>query len=576
MPIKSISIEKKTKAVRIDKETVMLNLEAVPLDEENNFEPWVKLQLYINNQLIDTLGLDSWMNGKIKKELSYKHWIYDSELISFQLKDIKSGVESKLKYIIIEDRNGNKILRWKKLYELNKDLLRDFNKIDQYLKNLTNADIEENYELINQEFEKLEKLWQIKIQLAKLDQLEFKEKYKREIDDIKSYCYNQMTIHEIDGVLIKIEDIVDNHNSNLDKFRKEVSDKKKKEDKLISYKKRYELEKFLLNQFRSIDDYFQWIIRPDNYQDNDFVEKEFDKLEKLWQIKTQLARLDQLEFKEKYIKEIDTINNYCQNQMTIYEIENNLIKINEIINNHNVNLDKFRNERKENERKENERKENERKENERKENERKENERKENERKENERKENERKENERKENERKENERKENERKENERKENERKENERKENERKENERKENERKENERKENERKENERKENERKEVIIVDPYKLKYASERLKDDRNFVLKVIRENPWALEYASERLKDDRELVLDAIKLDQLKWGSWSPFSYASERLRNDKEFVLEAININSSIKSYAPSKLYDPIGYSNRQSETLRKI
>ncbi|MFZ2719188.1 MAG: DUF4116 domain-containing protein [Candidatus Absconditicoccaceae bacterium] len=529
MPIKTISIEKSTKAVRLDKNTVMLNLEAVPLDEENNFEPGVELQLFINDQLIDTL--DSGISGKLKTKLAYKHGINDSELISFKLKNITSGIESKIKYILIEDRTGEKIVWGKKLYDLNKELLKEFSRIDQYFRKIISSEEEENYEFINQEFAKLEKLGQIKTKLLELKQLEFYIKYKDEIEETKDYCYHNMTIQEIDSMLNKIAKIATIHNINIDKFRKESLDEKNRQEKIKKIQKRYDINKSLLSDFQFIDQYFQGLIKPENYQDNDFVEKEFDKLEKLGGLKVQLNKLEQLEFYIKYKNKIESIKNYCNNQMTVHEIDSALIKIVEIIKIHDTNIDKFRNERKENERKENERKENERKENERKENERKENERKENERKENERKENERKENERKENERKENERKENERKENERKENER-------------------------KENERKENERKENERKNAIISiksNRENIKSMSIELRDNKEIILIAVEQNGYALKRASNRLKDDKQIVLSAVKQNGLT------LNHASDKLQDNEEIVLAAINQNPSSRRYVSERL-----------------
>ena len=45
--------------------------------------------------------------------------------------------------------------------------------------------------------------------------------------------------------------------------------------------------------------------------------------------------------------------------------------------------------------------------------------------------------------------------------------------------------------------------------------MKFASERLKDDRDFVLEAVKKNGYALEFASERLKDDRDIIFEVVK-------------------------------------------------------------
>jgi hypothetical protein len=44
-----------------------------------------------------------------------------------------------------------------------------------------------------------------------------------------------------------------------------------------------------------------------------------------------------------------------------------------------------------------------------------------------------------------------------------------------------------------------------------------ADENLKDDKNFVLNIIKKHGRSLEFASERLKNDRCIVMEAIKND-----------------------------------------------------------
>lgn len=75
--------------------------------------------------------------------------------------------------------------------------------------------------------------------------------------------------------------------------------------------------------------------------------------------------------------------------------------------------------------------------------------------------------------------------------------------------------------------------------IVFDSALKYASDRLKDDKDIVIEAVK-NDWnAIEYASDRLKDDEDVVIEAIKND------WNAIKYSSERLKNNKKIVLDAI-------------------------------
>lgn len=85
--------------------------------------------------------------------------------------------------------------------------------------------------------------------------------------------------------------------------------------------------------------------------------------------------------------------------------------------------------------------------------------------------------------------------------------------------------------------------------------LKFASEELRNDKDFVLKAIRRNEYALRYASERLRDNKDFILEAVK------QSGFNLKYASERLKHDKEIILTAVKKNSYALEYAPKRLRD---------------
>lgn len=76
-----------------------------------------------------------------------------------------------------------------------------------------------------------------------------------------------------------------------------------------------------------------------------------------------------------------------------------------------------------------------------------------------------------------------------------------------------------------------------------------ASETLRDDKDFVLKLIgkagRTSPDILFIASDRLKDDEDVVVAAIK--QYPWA----IAFSSERLKNKPSVVLLAARSDSAI-------------------------
>ncbi|MGZ3732343.1 MAG: DUF4116 domain-containing protein, partial [Parachlamydiaceae bacterium] len=84
--------------------------------------------------------------------------------------------------------------------------------------------------------------------------------------------------------------------------------------------------------------------------------------------------------------------------------------------------------------------------------------------------------------------------------------------------------------------------------------LQYASEELKSDKEFMLAVVERNGSAfLQYASEKLKSDKEFMLAAVQ----RYGS--AIEYASEKLKSDKEFMLAAVQRYGSAIEYASEEL-----------------
>ena len=74
---------------------------------------------------------------------------------------------------------------------------------------------------------------------------------------------------------------------------------------------------------------------------------------------------------------------------------------------------------------------------------------------------------------------------------------------------------------------------------VDTLVLQYASEELKNDREFVLAAVESDGFSLCLTLEDFKNDREIVFAAVKKRGLA------LVYASEDLRKDREIVLAAV-------------------------------
>ena len=77
------------------------------------------------------------------------------------------------------------------------------------------------------------------------------------------------------------------------------------------------------------------------------------------------------------------------------------------------------------------------------------------------------------------------------------------------------------------------------VKYCDGEVLKYVSDRLKNDKNFLLKAIEINEYEFENLDEKFKKDEEFILKAIKNNGLI------LRYLDSKFKKDKEIVLEAI-------------------------------
>jgi hypothetical protein len=83
--------------------------------------------------------------------------------------------------------------------------------------------------------------------------------------------------------------------------------------------------------------------------------------------------------------------------------------------------------------------------------------------------------------------------------------------------------------------------------------LKYANKKLKNNKQIVLESVQNNGRALKYASNALKDDRQIVLEAAKCDP------RALVYASKRIKNDKKIMWEAIRQDGRAFEYASNQI-----------------
>ena len=82
----------------------------------------------------------------------------------------------------------------------------------------------------------------------------------------------------------------------------------------------------------------------------------------------------------------------------------------------------------------------------------------------------------------------------------------------------------------------------------------YASERLKNDRNFILSAVKLKGHALVHVLPKFQNDKEIVLTAVEN-----GNFNTFKYASDELKNDKDFVLQVLKISPYSFQYVSDKL-----------------
>ncbi len=97
-----------------------------------------------------------------------------------------------------------------------------------------------------------------------------------------------------------------------------------------------------------------------------------------------------------------------------------------------------------------------------------------------------------------------------------------------------------------------------EAICRDLREWQYVSSKLKNDKEFVLSAVSQNWRALRHTSAELQNDKEVISSAVKQDG------QALQYASADFQNDKEIVLAAVSRDWRALRYASSKLKDDKG------------
>ncbi len=82
--------------------------------------------------------------------------------------------------------------------------------------------------------------------------------------------------------------------------------------------------------------------------------------------------------------------------------------------------------------------------------------------------------------------------------------------------------------------------------------LKYASQRVLNDKDLVLPALEKHPDQLKYVSEELRDDSDVVMASVRR-------------ASQKVLKDRQCMLDLIEINPQVFKYAASELKDDAAF-----------
>lgn len=117
--------------------------------------------------------------------------------------------------------------------------------------------------------------------------------------------------------------------------------------------------------------------------------------------------------------------------------------------------------------------------------------------------------------------------------------------------------------------------------------LRYATNRLKNDKEVVHRALEDNCFAVTYASEQIKDDRDFVFDFLKnnseiigllsdrlrsdkelgLMVVKNSPWS-LNNLTDKLKDDEDVVLAATDVDPMSVKFASKRLLEDINFAKR--------
>ena len=86
-------------------------------------------------------------------------------------------------------------------------------------------------------------------------------------------------------------------------------------------------------------------------------------------------------------------------------------------------------------------------------------------------------------------------------------------------------------------------------------RLEFASDRIKRNKEFVSRILKNCPCSLQFALDCLNDNEELVYDAVSV------KGHALEFASERLKDDYEIVKVAVTNDGSALRFASERLKD---------------
>lgn len=92
--------------------------------------------------------------------------------------------------------------------------------------------------------------------------------------------------------------------------------------------------------------------------------------------------------------------------------------------------------------------------------------------------------------------------------------------------------------------------------------LKFVTDKIGNDKEYIISLINKDSVFFEYANEKMKDDEDVVMTALKSENAKMDF---FNYASPRLKNDKRIVLKAMEISFYNCRYIGDELKNDIGF-----------